>query len=87
MAYNNDIGFYFFSTGKERFWLKEHGIHKGKFSYEYLPSFNILGTIITPSFPLKLLRGKYNINIFNLILKEVEAILLLIGDGPERGKV
>jgi len=51
-----DIQFLFFSEGREWFWQKEHGVHRGEFPHEYLGGFRIGRLRISPSLPWKLLR-------------------------------
>lgn len=55
-----DMDFYFFSRGREKYWLREHGIRTGDFRHEYLPGFSVAGTRITPSLVTKLARGRYD---------------------------
>ena len=60
LAREYDMDFYFFSTGDEWYWPREHGSRKGKFYSQYLPGFHLGGTRITLSLPWKLLRGGYD---------------------------
>jgi glycosyltransferase involved in cell wall biosynthesis len=61
--YFPDPDFYFFSAGEEWYWQHNHGVKSGKFHYRYLKGFTILGTRITPSLPIKLWQGNYEVFI------------------------
>ncbi len=61
LARYHDVDFYFFSAGKEWYWEQRHGLRTGRFRYQYLSGFEILGTRITPSLISKLLRGRYDV--------------------------
>jgi glycosyltransferase involved in cell wall biosynthesis len=53
------IDFLFFSSGGERFWLKQNGTQRGPFAHKYLKGIQILGTRLVPSLPFWLWRGNY----------------------------
>lgn len=55
------IHYYFFSPGDEWYWQKEHGVHRGSFSHDYLGGFRIGRTRITPSLPIRLWRDDYDV--------------------------
>ena len=58
-----ETDFLFYSKGKEWYWQTSHGIYHGDFNFEYLDGFSIGKTRITPSLPIKLSKGKYDIII------------------------
>lgn len=58
-----DVDFYFFSAGTEWFWLPQHGLHRGDFRSRYLRGFEVLGTRVTPTLPLHVLAGGYDVVI------------------------
>ena len=57
------VDYYFFSAGDDWYWQQQNGIHTGSFHFEYLHGISIGYTRITPSLPLKLLFGSYDIYI------------------------
>jgi glycosyltransferase involved in cell wall biosynthesis len=57
------VDFYFFSAGDEWYWLQQHGVQKGNFSYTYLPGVRIAQTRITPTLPWKLWENGYDIYV------------------------
>lgn len=59
----HNIKFFFFSKGDERYWQQEHGVRFGRFQYENLPGFRLLGTQISPTLPSKLWQGNYDLYI------------------------
>ncbi len=61
LAQHYDVRYYFFSGGRESYWLPEHGIRMGRFRGEYLPGFQLGRTRIVPALPFKLLRGDYDV--------------------------
>jgi glycosyltransferase involved in cell wall biosynthesis len=58
-----DVDYFFFSDGNEWYWPREHRLRVGEFHFENLDGFRIGTTRITPSLPVKLLRGNYDIYI------------------------
>ena len=59
LANYHNVDYYFFSMGDEWYWQQQHGVKTGTFNYEYLPGVRIKNTRLTPTLPLKLLRGNY----------------------------
>jgi glycosyltransferase involved in cell wall biosynthesis len=57
------MDFYFYSEGKERYWLRQHGVRTGNFNYKYLPGFRIGHTRITLTLFWELWRGNYDVYI------------------------
>jgi glycosyltransferase involved in cell wall biosynthesis len=60
LARYHHVDYYFFSVGDEWYWQQQHGVAQGDFHHEYLWSFQVGGTRITPTLPLKLWRGGYD---------------------------
>src|SRR5882724_4293004 len=60
------VDFYFFSRGTERYWLKEHGVQRGRFNHNYLSGFSILGTRISPTLPYYLISGRYDVVVASI---------------------
>ena len=58
-----DLDFYFFSTGKEWYWQRQHGVKSGSFRHEYLPGVSVGGTRITPTLPYRLWSKDYDVYI------------------------
>lgn len=63
LARHYNVDYLFYSKGGESYWMKEHGVGSGEFNYDYLSGFNIGNTRITPSLPIKLYRGRYEVFI------------------------
>lgn len=63
MARYHDVDYYFFSTGDEWYWQQQHGVKRGSFKYQYLKSFKVGHTHITPTLPFKLWRSNYDVYI------------------------
>jgi glycosyltransferase involved in cell wall biosynthesis len=63
LARRCDIDFYFFSSGDEWYWMREHGTATGSFRAQRVPGVRIGGTRITPSMPLQLFGGRYDVYI------------------------
>jgi glycosyltransferase involved in cell wall biosynthesis len=61
LARYHDVDFYFFSSGDEWYWQKQHNTYLGDFHAEYLGGFQVGGTRITPALPFKIWRGKYDV--------------------------
>lgn len=55
--------YFFYSVGDEWYWQKELGARVGKFHYEYMPGLRLGRTRITPTLPLKLWKGDYDVFI------------------------
>lgn len=53
--------FYFFSAGDEWYLWRGHGKKAGKFNYEYLRGIDFGGMRLTPTLPVKLWRGNYDV--------------------------
>jgi glycosyltransferase involved in cell wall biosynthesis len=54
-----DVEFLFFSRGTERFWNRRLGVQRGGFPHTYLRGWEVAGSRITPTLPLRLARGRY----------------------------
>lgn len=63
LAGYHEVEYYFFSAADDWYWLPEHGVHAGNFRHDYLPGFRIGKTRFTPTLPLKLWRGRYDVYI------------------------
>ena len=61
LSNHHNIRFFFFSKGDEWYWQQEHGVRIGRFKFENLPGFRLLGTQISPTLPSKLLKGNYDL--------------------------
>jgi len=61
LAERIDADFFFFSGGRESYWLPEHGVRQGRFHCEYLPGFQLGRTRISYSLPYKLLAGSHDL--------------------------
>ena len=60
LARHVEVTFYFYSSGGEKYWLKEHGTRRGDFACEYFPGIDIGHTRITPGLVLRLWNGDYD---------------------------
>jgi glycosyltransferase involved in cell wall biosynthesis len=60
LARHYEVDFYFFSTGDEWYWQRQHGIQSGDFNHDYLRSFRLGRTRFAPGLPFKLWRGHYD---------------------------
>jgi glycosyltransferase involved in cell wall biosynthesis len=56
-----NLEFYFFSDGDEWYLWRGHGKRVGNFKFEYLPGINFAGMRLTPTLPIKLWRGNYDV--------------------------
>ncbi len=63
LAKHYQVDYYFFSSDDEWYWLKQHGVHGGDFSYVYLPGIRIGRTRLTPTLPWKLWIKHYDVYI------------------------
>lgn len=61
LAAQFDAHFYFFSRGREWYWMKQHGVETGNFPHEYLPGFQLGRIRIVPTLPLKLLLSDFDV--------------------------
>lgn len=66
LARSYDVHYYFFSPGDEWYWQREHGVRAGNFHHEYLTGFRLGRTRVTPSLPLRLWQGKYELFISSI---------------------
>lgn len=55
-----EVTFYFYSSGGEKYWLKEHGTRRGDFACEYLSGMDIGHTRITPGLVSRLWNEDYD---------------------------
>lgn len=60
LAEQVDTDFYFYSSGGEWYWQRQHGMQVGDFNYKYLPGFEVAGTRITPTLVSDLLSKPYD---------------------------
>lgn len=58
-----DVDYYFFSAGDERYWQRQHGARSGAFRHEYLWGVEVGGTRFTPTLPIELWHGNYDVTI------------------------
>ncbi len=58
-----DATFFFFSPGDEWYWQHQHGVRSGMFRHEYLWGFRLGRTRFTPTLPLKLWQGNYDVYV------------------------
>jgi glycosyltransferase involved in cell wall biosynthesis len=58
-----DVDYFFFSAGDDWYWLQNHGARAGAFPFQYLKGFRVAGTRVTPSLPLKLWQGRYDVYV------------------------
>jgi glycosyltransferase involved in cell wall biosynthesis len=63
LARNLDIDYFFFSDEREWYWQAQHGVRRGNFRNKYLTGFRLGRTRITPTLPILLWRGNYDIYI------------------------
>lgn len=63
LARRLDAEFLFFSRGGEKYWGMGLEVHRGGFPHTYLPGWEVAGTRITPSLPVRLARGRYEVVI------------------------
>ncbi len=56
----HDVDYYFFSSGDDWYWLREHGTSSGRFRARRTPGFRIGASRITPLLPLQLWSGRYD---------------------------
>jgi glycosyltransferase involved in cell wall biosynthesis len=78
LARRVEIIFYFYSSGGEKYWLKEHGTRRGDFACEYLSGINIGHTRITPGLVSRLWNGDYDVVIKCINGKYALAVAYLI---------
>jgi len=55
------MDYYFFSGGEEWYLWGGHRKRDGDFNYEYLPGIDLAGTRLSPTLPVKLWRGNYDV--------------------------
>lgn len=60
LARHVEVMFYFYSSGGEKYWLKEHGTRRGDFACEYLHGIDIGHTRITPGLVSRLWNNEYD---------------------------
>lgn len=60
LARRHEVDYYFFSAGNEWYWQRQHGVSSGAFHHEYLLGLSLGRMRVTPTLPLKLLRGRYD---------------------------
>lgn len=63
LAKYHDVQYFFFSAGDEWYWQQQHGVQNGDFSYAYLPGVRLGRTRLTPTLPVKLWQGNYDLYI------------------------
>jgi glycosyltransferase involved in cell wall biosynthesis len=63
LAGRYNVQYFFFSAGDDWYWLPEHGVRAGRFSHEYLPGVKLGRTRLTPTLPVKLWRGAYDVYV------------------------
>jgi glycosyltransferase involved in cell wall biosynthesis len=63
LARSHNTDYYFFSAGDEWYWQAQHGVQSGSFHHEYLWGVRLGRTRLTPTLPLKLWRGNYDVYI------------------------
>lgn len=61
LSRHHDVRYFFYSPGREWYWQREHGVRGGEFPHEYLTGFSLGRTRVTPSLPLRLLAGGYQV--------------------------
>jgi glycosyltransferase involved in cell wall biosynthesis len=57
----HDLEYFFFSAGGEWYWQREHGVRSGDFRHHYLWGVNVGRTRVSPSLPVGLWRGRYDV--------------------------
>jgi glycosyltransferase involved in cell wall biosynthesis len=63
LAKRFDVDYYFFSDEREWYWQPQHGVRQGNFRHKYLKGFRLGNTRITPTLPVFLWHGKYDLYI------------------------
>src|SRR5262249_7040040 len=63
LAANLSVDYFFFSAGDDWYWPRDHGVQSGNFKSRYVPVSRVAGTRLSPTLPLMLVKGAYEVYI------------------------
>lgn len=63
LAKYEDVTYFFYSAGKEKYWDPSHGVSRGSFRHQYLPGFQFGRTRVAPSLLTTLWRGDFDVYV------------------------